>query len=246
MTPNQVLTRAKKRLRDSSSGLDWSGFYQDAIDEIFSLKEWRFARREINYVHPASTFEYQLNHDADEKALNKLISAYCTTSYALVGGIPIPSAGTAVPLAYYPYAAFLRDFPDHVTDGLPQYITEIVRNDGTNGGTIALYYRPNADAAVWLYGDFIPSYVVDDNPIPVLPRQFHRILIDKVVEMAAEEKGMEKMSAKAESRFNKGILQLDTWDSSQPIYRPQYQPYRGLSTNKFLRYPPNYPIEVSR
>lgn len=251
MTGNQIITRAKKRMKDSASGVDWSGFFADAIDEIFSVKEWRFARGEINYIHPQATFEYQLNASANEKAISKMISAYCATSFTLIGGTVVPSAGSCYPLSYYPYAEFIRDFPDHsiTPNGIPRYITEIVRNDGTNGSTIGLYPMPTSDTAVWIYSDLIPSYNIDDNPLPVLPRQFHRMVIDKVVELAAEEKGLDGMSKRAEGRFAKALAQLDIWDGSQPIYKPRYQPARTNFLQggpKGVRYPDNFPVEVSR
>ena len=251
MTGNQIITRAKKRLKDSASGVDWSGFFADAIDEIFSAKEWRFARGEINYIHPQNSFEYQLNNSASETSINKLISAYCATSYTLLGGIPVPTAGSCYPLSYYPYAEFVRDFPDHsiTPPGIPRFITEIVRNDGTNGSIIGLHPLPTSDTAVWLYSDLIPSYNIDDSPLAVLPRQFHRMVIDKIVELAAEEKGVDGMSKRAEGRFAKAMAQLDIWDGSQPIYKPRYQPARSLGMfggPKGVRYPDNYPVEVSR
>ena len=241
MTPNQILTKAKKRVRTNTSNLDWEGFYADTIDEIFSYKPWRFARREINYIHPQQTFEYQMNHSADELALNKLISMYYSSQYVIDGGgAIIASSGSFRPLEYMPYTTLNELYPDHQIDGYPELITLIMDNDGTNGMQIGLLRRPVADIAVWIYGDFIPSYTINDSPMPILPKQFHRLVVHGVVHQAAEESGLEKLAAKHLAMFERVILQMDEWDRSNPIYKPQFQPYERSVIRKGPRFPDNY------
>lgn len=240
MTPNQIIGKAKKRVRTNTSNLDWNGFYEDVIDEIFSKKTWKFAKREINYIHPQQTFEYTFNATPDELALNKIASAYYARSYADVGGVIVPTTGSVDHLDYSPYTTFNKYNPDHTLDGYPELLTLIRDNDGTNGMQIGLFRRPVADVAVWIYGDFIPSYTINDNPMPILPKQFHRIVVDGVIHYAAEENGQEKLSIISRKRFELGLSELDDWDRTNPIYKPQFQPYDRSRVRRAPRYPDNY------
>lgn len=242
MTPNQILTKAKKRVRTNTANLDWTGFYEDVIDEIFSKKPWKFARREINYIHPQQTFEKTFDADATELSLNKLVSAYYTLSYITGGmGPPVPTAGSSKNLEYIPYYEFNRYYPDHTLDGYPDYITIIKDNDGLNGMQIGIFRRPVSDAAIWIYGDFIPTYVINDTPMPILPKQFHRIVTYGVIAYAAEENGQDSLSNKAYAKFTKGLIELDEWDRMNPIYKPVFQPYDNTIIRKGPRFPYNYP-----
>lgn len=246
MTGNGIVTLAKSKVKDALSSFDWNTYFAMVIDEIFSAKEWRFARQEMNYIHSASTFEYQMSTTVTEKALNKLIGAYYTTAYTLVLGVPVPTANTSQPLEYWPYSDFIRAYPDHQTDGQPDTITEIIANDGTNGMKIGLYPRPSSDAAVWIYGDFKPSYTIDGNPLPILPLQFHRLVYLGLVREAADDKGRDKLYAKAARDFDKVMGELDDWDRRQPIYRPRFQEYTSSPIRKRPFYPSNFDASVSR
>lgn len=242
MTPNQILTRAKRRVKTNTSNLDWEAFYEIVIDEIFRKKPWRFARREINYVHFQQVFEKTFDDDSEELALTHIVSAYYARSYALGGsGELIPVTGTVHPLTYCPYIIFNQYNPDHTLDGYPELITIIRDNDGTNGMQIGIFRRPVSDMPIWIYGDFIPSYNIDDNPMPILPKQFHSMVIDGVIHYAAEENGQEKLSNRARQRFDLAMGQLDDWDRMNPIYQPRFQPYNNQFNLKHPRFPDNYP-----
>lgn len=242
MTPNQIITKAKKRVRTNTANLDWPGFYEDVIDEIFSKKPWRFARKEINYIHPQQTFEKTFNADSTELSLNHIISAYYTLSFASGGlGPPVAQTGTSRELEYIPYIELNKYHPDHMIDGYPDYITIIRDSDNVSGMQIGIYRRPVSDAAIWVYGDFIPSYVINDNPMPILPKQFHRIVVYGVVAYAAEENGQDQLSNKAYAKFSKGLAELDDWDRTNPIYKPAFQPYDRDVIRKGPRFPYNYP-----
>lgn len=242
MSPNQILTRAKGRIRTNTANLPWNDFFEMAIDDIFRKNVWRFSRQELNYIHPQQTFEYIFNHDSTELSLNKLVSAYYARDHTLDGGgVPIPVSGTVFPLDYCPYAIFNSYNPDHTLDGYPDNIVLIRDNDGTNGMQIGIFRRPVQDIPIWIYGDFIPSYTIDSNPLPILPKQFHNMVLDRVIYYAAEENGQEKLSLKAKARFDEAMIDLDNWDRRNPIYRPRFQPYTEGTFLKRPRWPDNYP-----
>lgn len=242
MTPNQIITKAKKRVRTNTTNLDWSGFFEDTIDEIFGKKPWRFARKEINYIHPQSTFDKIFNADAVELSLNHIISAYYTLSFAPGGGgQPVAQTGTSRELEYIPYIELNKYHPDHMIDGYPDYLTIIQDSDNVSGMHIGIYRRPVSDCAIWIYGDFIPSYTINDNPMPILPKQFHRIVVERIVSFAAEENGQDALMGRAYNKFLKGMEDLDNWDRTNPVYKPAFQPYDRDVVRKGPRFPYNYP-----
>src|SRR6185312_5533279 len=214
MTPNQIISRAKAKLRTNTSNIEWDMLFAEAIDIIFGEKPWKFARREINYIHSQQTFEKQFSDTSDELALNKIASAYYATSYAVVGGAVVPTGGTVKNLEYCPYATFNRLNPDHTLNGNPDILTIIRDNDGTNGMQIGIFRRPVADISIWIYGDFIPSYTINDNPLPILPLQFHRLVYYIIVHLAAIETGQDKLAGWGEKMYAGGLVKLDNWDRS--------------------------------
>lgn len=246
MTPNEIIAKAQKKVKTGTSKVDWDSLYQEIIDEIFTFKPWRFARREINYVHPQQTFDYQFNHTPEEKALNKLIAVYYTLQFSIGGGgTPTATTNSAGVLKYYPYADFLNDFPDHTIPGNPRYVTIVSDNDGTNGMHIGIYNTPTSEAAIWVYGDFIPSYTIDNNPMPILPLQFHSIVSYGIIESAADELGQGKLAAKYGRRFKEGIARLDDWDRRNPIYQPRFKEATRYNYRS-PRLPGNYPMGPTR
>jgi hypothetical protein len=245
VSPNQIIALAQKRVKDSSSNLDWNAFYAMVIDEIFSEKIWKFARNELIYIHSAAIANKVFNATVLEKALNKIIQMRFTTSYTLVGGIPQPASGTVGTIKYLPVSQFRDLYLDNLPPGQPLHYTILVDNDGTNGMTIALGPVPNASAAIWIDGDFIPSYTINSSPMPILPLQFHRMVLDGVIKYAADEKGMEAIEAKAERRFNIALAKLDLWDIRNTKNRPVLQPY-NQSIRKGPFFPSNFPRPFSR
>lgn len=245
MTPNGIITLAQKRVKDSTSSLDWNSLYAMVIDEIFSEKVWKFARKELNYIHPALTVNKVFNATATEKSLNEIIEIRFTTSYTLVAGVPQPGAGTVEILDYLTVSEFRSLYLDNATPGRPMHYTKVIDNDGTNGMTIAIGPVPNASTAIWVDGDFIPSYTINSSPMPILPLQFHRMVVDGIVHLAAEEKGMERMSAISRRRFELALGKLDLWDIRNSKHRPVLKPYqRGFRSGPF--FPSNYPKPYSR
>jgi hypothetical protein len=246
-TPNEIILKAQKKVKTKTTGIDWNSLYAEIIDEIFTFKPWRFARKEINYTQPQQTFDYQFNHTPEELALNKPISAYYTLQFAIGGGgTPTPTSNTSHELVYYPYSDFISDFPDHSLPGMPKYITIITDNDGTNGLHIGTYPQPTSDMATWIYGDFIPSYTINDLQMPILPVQFHSVVSYGIIREAADELGQETLSMKYGQRFSLGIARMDDWDRRNPIYKPRLKPYGGSSIRKGPFLPPNYPVGWSR
>lgn len=244
MTGNVIKGLAQKRVRDTSTNVDWDNLFRIVIDEIFTHATWRFARLEISYVHPQN-FEYRFNHDATELALNKIYSARMTTSYTLVAGVPVPVTNTALDLVYLPYKDFVNEFPDHIDKGDPEVFTIIEENDGIRGMQIGLYRVPSSDAAVWIFGEFMPSYTIGASEIAILPKQFHRLIIDGLVHYAAEELAKERLAVSARARFELGKRQLETWDLRNPAFHPIRKPYTR-TTGKGPFFPGNFQRGYSR
>ena len=223
MTGNEIVALAKKRLRNDSDGIDWNTHFANVIDEIFTFKTFKFSHNELAYVHSQQTFEKRFDADATELSLNKIITIYYTISYALVGGIPVPTGNSGKALTYVPYGEFLRMEPDHIRQGYPEVWTIVFENDGKSGIQIGIFPLPLADAAVWIYGEFIPSYAIDGNQLAILPRQFHRLVVDGLIYYGGEEAGQDKLSGTARRRFERGLDNLDFWDSRNPGYIPIFQ-----------------------
>lgn len=245
MTPNEIIVLAQKRVKDSSTNLDWNMFYRIVIDEIFSEKVWKFARKELNYIHPASVSNKVFNATATEKALNEIIEIRFTTSYTVVGGVPQPGAGTVEILDYLTPSEFREQYLDNLSPGKPECYTVLMDNDGTNGMTIAIGPIPNASTAIFIDGDFIPSYTINSSPMPILPVQFHRMVIDGIIHYAAEEKGQIRMSATSRARFERALARLDLWDIRNSKHRPVLKSYtRTRRRGPF--FPSNYGFPYSR
>lgn len=239
MTPNEIITIAKKRLKNFSSSIDWDTLYGIVIDDIFTRKQWKFAQGELNYIHFQSTFDKEFKDTAAEKALMKIKSVRVSTNYA-PGPIPLGNIGR--PLEYIPMQRFMSLYPDHNIEGIPYCFTEITGGDGTNGMHIGLYYVPNSDVAVWVIGDFIPAYVINDNPMPILPLQFHRIVSFGLIMHGADEAGQDKLSARAERWYETGLARMDTWDIKNGVYHMKRLSDEGdgyFRTGPF--FPENYP-----
>lgn len=241
MTPNEIILKAQKRVGTQTLNIDWNGFYGIVIDEIFTEKEWRFARREINVIHFQGLFDKQFNAGSDEISLNKPITVFATSQFALVGGVPIPAGGTVYELEYMPYSTFIQEYPDHTQPGLPLVYTILADNDGISGIHWGVYPIPSDDMALWVWGDFIPAYTIDNNPMPILPKQFHRIVLDGLIMYAAEEAGKDSLSNKAERRFRYGISKLDAWDRKVPASKPRFRPYMVRRIGpKLVNWPSNF------
>lgn len=240
MTGNEILSLAKKRVKSTNTQVEWAKFYAMVIDEIFSERQWKFARQTLYYIHGASTFEKIFNETTIEKSLSGIINVVMTSNFAIVGGVPIPVSNTGRDLVYYPYQDFLHDFPVQTEDGDPLYFTIINTNDGLNGMQIGIYPRPVQESAVWVHGDFIPAYVISDDEMPILPKQFHRMVVDGVIRYAAEELDLPKISRPAESRFLIALEKLKKWDNRNHAYFPIRKPYAQIS-RKGPAFPTNYP-----
>lgn len=243
MTPNEVISKAQKRVKTSSGDVDWNSLYAEALDMVFSRKPggYKFARQEINYIHPQNSFNYQFNHSNTEKSLNKIISMYYTLQWTIIGGTPVPTANTCRYLKYYAYMDFLQKYPSHTVTGRPSCWTEISSADGTNGALIGIYNIPTDDIAVWVYGDFKPSYTVDANPIPILPLQFHRGLAHAVGMLAAMELGQTNTKRDLETMYNQTMAELDLYDSKNPAFQPVFEPSDVGTRIGEPSLPPNFP-----
>lgn len=242
MTPNEMITLAKKRVKDAT--VDWPSLYQFAINKIFTKRPFKFARGEINYTHLQHTYDKSFNNTTTEKCLDKIISARGTTSFSIgPGGVPTPVSNTAIPLEYIPIQKFLLDHPDPVQEGIPFCYTVISDNDGTTGLHIGLYYIPTSDFTVWITGQFKPQYAIDNNPMLVLPDQFHDMPVDWMIHLGAEEAGKTKLSTSAKVRFDERMLELITWDRTVPDYHPKMRS-RGSSRQTIL-FPPEFDRSIS-
>lgn len=244
MTGNLIKSLAQKRVRDSSSNVDWDSLFAVVIDEIFTHAPWKFARLEISYIHPQN-FEYRFDHDPTELALNKIYSCRMSTSYTIVAGVPVPASNNSLDLPFMPYKDFVNEFPDHVDFGDPEVFTTIEENDGIRGMQIGLYRIPSNDVAVWIFGEFMPSYTIDANEVAILPKQFHRLIIDGLVHYAAEELAKERLAISARARFELGKKQLEQWDLRNPAFHPIRKPYtRSYGKGPF--FPSNFQKGYSR
>lgn len=241
MTGNEIVTLAKKRIQDTSNSVDWNSLFAMTIDEIFTEKRWRFARQELNYIHPQSVGDYQFNTTPTELALNRILEMRVTTSYTIVMGVPIPVANTQTIIDYLPMPEFRELYLDNIVEGTPLHFTIVTDNDGTNGMHIVVGPAPNTDAAIWIDGDFIPSYSIDANPMPILPKQFHRMVVDGIVHLAAEERDLPKKSAVARRRFEVALAKLDLWDVRNSKHNPVLKPY-----SRTPRRGPFFPAEFGR
>ena len=246
MTPEGIITAAKKRSKDTTSNLDWNLFFQITIDRIFGYRVWKFATNEFNYIHSVGVAEKTFSATATERALNHIRSIRLTTSYTDVLGIPVPASGTAHTLDVVTPQEFFARYPDNVVEGEPQIATIRVNNDGTNGMQISIAPLPNIDSAVWVFGDFIPAYTIDTNPMPILPLQFHWLVVDGVASLACEELGKPALSGRLSERVwgvetggrvvrRGGIHTLEDWDRKNPAHKPRlssdrrYDSFRGPS-----------------
>lgn len=245
MTGNQVKTLVQRRVRDSTTNILWDLLFNMAVDRIFTKRIFKFSRTTLNYIHPQSTFEKTFDGDPTELSLVKIINCTMTTSFSMVGGVPTPASNSAIDLDFVPYHDFVREYPDQLTDGTPSVFTEIRGSDGSTGMQIGIYERPNADAAVWIYGDFIPFIGINDDPIPILPNQFHDLIFEGVLAQAAEEAGKERLCAKAEYRFARRLNELIEWDSRQPSHHPVLHRYGGARRSGPF-FPGNFDRSVSR
>lgn len=245
MTGNLIKTLTQRRVGTATTKIDWNSLFAIGVDEIFTHRTWRFARKQINYIHQQGVFEKTFNGDAVELALNKPISVSMTTSYSIVGGAPVPVAGTALDLGYVTYRDFVRYIPEQTQSGTPECWTEIVTADGTNGLQIGLFPVPDADAAVWVWGDFKPVINLDGNQIPILPMQFHRLLLWFCISETAEEAGKTKLADRNRVKFLNGLAKLEEWDCTQPAYEPIRRPY-NFGSRLGPIFPSNFPEGVAR
>lgn len=247
MSPNEIITVAKKRIKNSGSAIDWNSLYAMIIDDIFTRKTWKFAQGELNYIHSQNLFEKQFNDDMVELSLSKIKSIRLTTSYTIGGGVPVPVPNTTRELDYEPLQRFMYLYPDQTIQGIPFVYTELFENDGTSGKKIGVYYLPSSDASVWVHGDFIPTYTINSAPMPILPIQFHRLVSYGLIMHAADEMGQDKLSAKAEKWFEMGIARMDIWDTRNGKYHMTKMSEEGpLPPRKGPFFPENYPFGIGR
>ena len=240
LTPNKITTAAKKRVKDTTNNLDWALFFQIAIDKIFGSRSWKFATSELNYIHSVGVAEKTFSATATERALNHIRSIRLTTSYTDVGGLPVPASGTAHPLEVVSPQEFFERYPDNVVEGEPCLATIRVANDGTNGMQISIAPLPNIDSAVWVFGDFIPAYTINDSALPILPSQFHWLMIEAMVALAAEELGKPRTMATSEIRFARGLLSLEEWDKKNSAHKPRLHSSRGNGAFRGPLLPENF------
>ena len=236
MTGDGIITMAKKRLKNASNSIDWNSIFAIVIDDLFTRKEWKFAQKTITFVQLASTFEKQFSANATEKALNHIKS------------IRYLSGTNSRELDYVPMQRFRTLYPDENEGGTPELYTELLANDGTNGMKIGIYPQLGSLTTFSIDGGFIPSYIIDTNPLPILPVQFHRLVFHGVVMHAADEAGQDKLSAKAERWYEMGIDKLDTWDIKNHKYLVNRKPYDdpSLFNRRGPFYPDNFPRRVGR
>lgn len=247
MSPEDVLNLAKKRVKDSSSGVEWELLYSISLDDLFSAKEghWKFSRKELFFVQPANTFERVFDADPTELMLDKIISIRQrgSTQYSLaIPPVPIgdPDSQDSEVLTFIPVQRFYELFPNTHRTGTPQYYTELLQNDGTSGMKIGIYYLGAAEKTYGLLGYFKPNAAVDANPIPILPTKYHSMLVDRVTMYAAVEKGMEALANRNERWYKEKLASLILWDSGNPNYRKIRGPITTSSRPK-IRFPANFP-----
>lgn len=246
MTPNLIISLAQKRVKNSSDNVLWNDIFGIVMNDIFTDNPgFKFARGEFNYIHSQSTFEKIFDDDAVQLALNKIINIRYTTSYTLFGGIPIPTANSTNPLIFKPLQEFREDFPDEQLDGTPEWWTEVDPGDGSTGMQIGIFRRPTVDAAVWVDGYFIPTYVIGATELPFLPKQFHSMVIDGIAGYAAEELGMAALSTTNFKRFQYKLAKLKLWDSHNPSHKMKIGA-RGGSGKLRLYLPGDFPLGVGR
>jgi hypothetical protein len=148
-----------------------------------------------------------------ELALNKIVSLRFTTSYSIVMGVPVPASNSSLELDFKPLQAFMYMYPDQIVDGVPECYTILHENDGLSGMQIGLYPRPFQDASVWIDGIFIPAIILDTNEIPILPVQFHRMLVFGMASMAASQAGQDALFKRERAFFDRYLADLVAWDA---------------------------------
>lgn len=245
MTGNEVLSLCKRKIKNNSTAVDWETYFQLVVDDIFGRKVWKFSQRQLMYIHPQNIFEKTFDADSVELSLTKINSIRCTRSFA--GNPPVPVTGTSNPLDYIPLQRFMKLYPEQ-TEYFDQLCwTELHEGDGSTGKQIGIYGLSADDFAVWIDGDFIPTININDGEIPILPRQFHRLIYFGVVMHAADDNGQDKLSLRAERWYERGIDQLIDWDRRNPAFWPVKRAYdQDLPARNGPYFPSNFPMGVGR
>ena len=251
MTGNTAKTLAQARVKNTNTtNYDWNSFFGFVTDEVFSAREWRFARKQLNYIHPQQTFEKTFNLTTTEKSLNKVISLRYTSSYTIVMGVPVPVSNSSYELDFKPLQEFMYWYPDQITAGDPFCYTELHGNDGTNGMQIGIYYLPTTDIAVWIDGIFIPSYDINTQGnlvIPILPVQFHRLYVYGMASLAASQAGQDRLFGTERKLFELTLNQLVRYDAANPkhkLFRRSIEDSNLERKGPF--FPANFPRGYSR
>lgn len=85
MSPDQIISLAQKKMKQSASTIDWNSYYAIVIDDIFTRKQWKFAQVSSGYIQLAS-------------ASRKVFSGYSTSLTTVTNGTTLlTSVGLFVP-----------------------------------------------------------------------------------------------------------------------------------------------------
>lgn len=204
MTGNKAKSLAQKRVK-TVGDIDWDDFFQMVIDDIFTRRKWSFNQLELESSISAGVATKTFAATDTELALNKIVS--------------IRQLLTPAEFAFVPVQSFYTYVPNPTAPGVPCMFTILRGNDGLSGMKIRVWPVPTSDTILYVLGDFIPAVgTAGAAEIPILPKQFHSMVVDGMVFMAAEQMGKNELAATAEKRYERRMVHLIEWDQRNPKF----------------------------